>query len=150
MRRELHLKHDEWTRKIQVAADKGKIGMVLKSIMKKDKDFLLKVLYREEEEGNKTDTDEIADIVTKHFGKRFDLTIEEDANDLILSELSSKGDRAEFVKMSTEKKVPEDVAERVFGSLTAEFLPDEAEADVRELGEYTPTYKRISLKHIKA
>ena len=101
MRRELRLKHDVWTRKIQEAADKGKIGMVLKSIMREDKDFSLEVLYGEGEEPKKTDADEIADIVTKHFGRQFDLTAEEDADDLILSDLSSKGDKAGFVKMST-------------------------------------------------
>ena len=98
MRRELRLKHDEWTRKIQEAADKGKIGRVLKSIMKEDKDFSLEVLYGEGEEDNKTDADEIADIVTKHFGRQFDLTADEDANDLTLSDLSSKGDKAGFAR----------------------------------------------------
>ena len=140
MRRELRLKHDVWTRKIQEAADKGKIGMVLKSIMREDKDFSLEVLYGEGEEPNKTDSDKIAGIVTKHFGGQFDLTAEEDANDLILSDLSSKGDKAGFDKMSTEQGIPEDVAERVFGGLTAKHLPEEAESDVQELGEYTPTY----------
>ena len=109
----------------------------------KKKDFSLEVLYGEGEEENKTDANEIADIVTKHFGGQFDLTIEEDANDLILSDLSSKGDKTGFVKMSTEQGIPEDVAERVFGGLTAKFLPDEAEADVRELGDYTPTYEEF-------
>ena len=108
--------------------------------MREDKDFSLEVLYGEGEEPNKTDADEIADIVTKHFGGQFDLTAEEDANDLILSDLSSKGDKSGFVKMSTEQGIPEDVAERVFGGLTAKHLPEEAESDVKELSDYTPTY----------
>jgi hypothetical protein len=45
MRKELRLRHDEWTRKIQDAADEGKIGRMMKKIMGGGQEFSLDVLH---------------------------------------------------------------------------------------------------------
>jgi hypothetical protein len=67
MRKELRIRHDDWMRKIQEAADVGKIGRMLKSIIGGSQDFSLEVLYNKD--GNKTDCDEIASEVNSMFGK---------------------------------------------------------------------------------
>ena len=45
MRKELRSRHDYRMRKIQDAADRGKIGRILRQIIGGDKDFSLEVLY---------------------------------------------------------------------------------------------------------
>ena len=45
MSKELRLKHDEWTRKIQEETDKGNIGRVLKKIIGDKNDFNLEIIY---------------------------------------------------------------------------------------------------------
>ncbi len=52
-------------RRIQDAANAGKISPILRSIMSKFNSFSLDVLY--DEEGNITDPDEAARIVTEFF-----------------------------------------------------------------------------------
>ena len=53
MRKELRSRHDDRMRKIQDAADKGKIRRIIKQIIGGDKDFSLEVLFNEGE--NTTD-----------------------------------------------------------------------------------------------
>ena len=65
MRRELRIRHGNWTRKIQEAADTGRIGGILRKIIGEDKDFSLEVLYRDGR--NVTDANEIAGEVTRVF-----------------------------------------------------------------------------------
>ena len=48
-RDELRLLHGGWMRRIQDAADVGKIGGVLKQLMGEEKAFKLEVLYGEDE-----------------------------------------------------------------------------------------------------
>jgi hypothetical protein len=66
MRKELRIRHDDWMRKIQEAADVGKIGRMIKRIMGGGQDFSLEVLYNKGE--NMTDCDEIASEVNRVFG----------------------------------------------------------------------------------
>ena len=47
MRKELRSRHDDRMRKIQDAADKGKIRRIIKQIIGGDKEFSLEVLYNE-------------------------------------------------------------------------------------------------------
>ena len=70
MRKELRIRHDDWMRKIQEAADVGKIGRMLKSIIGGSQDFSLEVLYNKDR--NKTDCDEIASLKKKkpRWGKQ--------------------------------------------------------------------------------
>ena len=86
MRKEQRLKFENWTRTIQEAADKGKIGKVLKKIMNENKDSSLEVLYGVND--NMTDATEIAEEVTRHFGGQFSLTQEERRCDVNLSRMA--------------------------------------------------------------
>ena len=63
-------------RKIQDAADKGKIGRIIKQIIGVDKEFSLEVLYNEGE--NTTDADEIATEVNNIFGQSWFFQSEEE------------------------------------------------------------------------
>jgi hypothetical protein len=76
MRKELRSRHDDRMRKIQDAADKGKIRRIIKQIIGGDKEFSLEVLYNEGE--NMTDGDEIATEVNDIFGQSWFFQSEEE------------------------------------------------------------------------
>ncbi len=57
--------HGGRMRRIQDAADAGKIGPMLRSIMMKQSSFSMDVLY--DKDGNVTDPEEISKIVTEFF-----------------------------------------------------------------------------------
>ena len=109
MRRELRIKHGDWTRKIQEAADKGRIGGILRKIIGEEKDFSLEVLYRDG--GTVTDADEIAGEVTRVFGEEwFFQTDEERKKGVDLRRAMRGASAAEFLKISEAIKVPAEVA----------------------------------------
>jgi hypothetical protein len=101
MRKELRIRHDDWMRKIQEAADKGKIGRMLKKIIGGSQDFTLEVLYNKD--GNTTDCDEIASEVNRMFGQEwFFQTEEERVRGVNIRGMMKSGCGADFEKMSGE------------------------------------------------
>ena len=103
MRKELRSRHNDRMRKIQDAADRGKIGRILRQIIGGDKDFFLEVLYNEGE--NMIDGDEIATEVNKIFGQSwFFQTEDEKLKGIKLRGLMESGCGKGFEEMSEEMK----------------------------------------------
>ena len=108
-------------RKIQDAADKGKIRRIIKQIIGGDKEFSLEVLYNEGE--NMTDGDEIATEVNDIFGQSWFFQSEEERlKGLELRGLMESGCGAGFTKMAGDMGIPEDVSYRVRGGLSRKKL----------------------------
>ena len=78
-RDELRILHGGRMRRIQDAADVGKIGAMLKGIMAKSNSFSMDVLYGKE--GNIVDAVEISRIITDFFQAWFNTTEEDDYRD---------------------------------------------------------------------
>ena len=147
LRRELRLKHDEWIRRIQEEADKGRIGKVLKRIIGEEKDFTLEVLYDKLE--NITDAEEIARIITKFFEEWFSLTEEGEQNDEELSRFSELNDKKSFLEMARRLGIKEEAANNILEGLKDKEIPEEGRIEGEALSRYTPTFDEFK-NYIKA
>ena len=88
-REELRLLHGGWMRRIQDAADVGKIGGVLRQIMGEEKAFTLEVLYDDEE--NEVDSVRVSQLVTKFFEEWFRASDDEMKMDEDMSRIEFHG-----------------------------------------------------------
>ena len=104
VRDELRVLHGGRMRRIQDAADAGKIGPILRSIMAKSKSFSLEVLYNDE--GNITDPDEVARIVSEFFKKWFDSSDEDEVRDEQVADYSAAGNEAGWCKLAERLEIP--------------------------------------------
>ncbi len=103
-------------RRIQEAADAGKIGPILRSIMAKSKSFFLEVLYNEE--GNITDPDEVARIVTEFFKKWLDSSNEDEVRNDQVANYSAAENEAGWFKLSERLGIPWIHAKEVLDGMT--------------------------------
>jgi hypothetical protein len=137
MRKELRLRHDEWTRKIQEEADKGKIGRILKKIIGDKTDFSLEVIYGTE--GNITDADEVARTVTDLFGSTFSQEESSKIQDARLGVAAEANDKTGFLDIAENLKVPPHVAVKVFEGMQPKPIPDIGLEESEGLANFTPT-----------
>ena len=107
--------------------------------MNEDKDFSLEVIHGEER--NITDADEIAEVVTEHFRKQFELKEGEEKADADLSLFLEAGDRIGFMEMSSKLNIPPDVSERTFDGMKDKEVSEECHLESQTLEGYTPTYE---------
>ena len=91
-------------RRLQDAADAGKIGGVLRRIMAKSKSFSLEALYNDD--GTVTDPDEVARIVTEFFRMWFNSTTEDDIRDDCVAKYSAENNIGGWEKLSESMGIP--------------------------------------------
>ncbi len=111
IRDELRLIHGGRMRRIQDAADAGKIGPMLRSIMMKSTAFTMDVLYNQD--GNVTDPDEIARIVTEFFKQWFASSTEDDVRDDQVSNFSALENEVGWLKLAERLGIPWEHANEV-------------------------------------
>jgi hypothetical protein len=149
MRKELRIRHDDWMRKIQEAADKGKIGRMLKKIIGGSQDFTLEVLYNKD--GNTTDCDEIASEVNRMFGQEwFFQTDEEREKGVKIRGMMKSGCGADFDKLSGEMGIPNHVSPLIRVGLLRKPASEECMKESIGLAHYVPTLEefKIHIKHL--
>ena len=71
------------------------------------------------------------------------LTQEEKRCDEMLSKMAEEEDQAGFMKMSSEFKIPPEVARKVFEGITKKDISEEGKMDSEDLGKYIPTYEEF-------
>ena len=104
-RDELRRLHGGRMRRMQDAADAGKIGPIIKNIMAKTNSFSMEVLYNEA--GNITDADEVARIVTEFFADWFNSSEDDNLRDSELSGLSELRDHDKWDALAARLGIPE-------------------------------------------
>ncbi len=124
-------------RRIQDAADAGKIGPILRSIMSKSNSFSLDVLY--DDDGNITDPDEVARIVTEFFKKWFDSSDGDEVRDDEVAKFSAAGNEKGWFNLSQKLGIPWEHAKEVLEGMLDKDSDDEISKEAAELDKYVPT-----------
>ena len=137
MRDELRILHGGRMRRMQDEADAGRIGPILKRVMAKTSNFSMEVLYHPD--GNITDPDEVANIVTTFVETWLSSPDEEDGRDADISDFSTKGDRTGWNKLAGDLGIPLEHAEEVLAGMADKPLSSEAKAEAELLNDYIPS-----------
>ena len=124
-------------RRLQDAADAGKIGGVLKRIIAKSKAFSLEALYNEE--GTITDPDEVARIVTEFFRLWFNSTTEDDIRDESVAEYSAEHNIRGWEKLSEQLGIPWEDAREILEGMTDKPISAEDKKEADALEQYSPS-----------
>ena len=101
-------------RRIQDAADAGKIGAMLKGIMAKSNSFSMDVLYGKE--GNIVDAVEISRIITDFFQDWFNTSEDDDYRDQAVSEVSATQNERGCRDLAQHLNIPWEHAKEVLGA----------------------------------
>ncbi len=142
IRDELRLLHGGRMRRIQDAADAGRIGPILKSIMSKSNSFSLDVLY--DKDGNITDPDEVARIVTEFFKKWFDSSDEDEVRDDQVAKFSAAGNEKGWFDLSEKLGIPWNHAKEVLEGMRDKESNEAIKKESTELDNYVPTLEEFN------
>ena len=129
-------------RRIQDAADAGKIGPMLKSVMAKYNSFSMEVLYNDE--GNITDPDEVARIVTEFFKKWFDSSEEDYVGDDQVARFSATENEAGWFDLSRRLGIPWEHAKEVLEGMSDKESSEATVTGARELDGYSPSLEEFN------
>ena len=129
-------------RKIQEAADEGKIGAILNKITGDKPPFSLDNI--KVGEAQVTDKVEITRIITKLFRDWFFRSEHDAWRDHGISDAIICEDKDRFLEITGTLKVPPDIANKIWDSCRIKQLDTEARTEMDELDDYTPTYEQFT------
>ena len=141
-RDELRLIHGGRMRRIQDAADAGKIGPMLRSIMMKQSSFSMDVIYNQD--GNVTDPDDISRIVTEFFKQWFAASTEDDVRDDQVANFSARENEAGWLKLAERLGIPWDHAKEVLEGMKDKESNDEIVEEAKDLDKYIPSFDEFN------
>ena len=136
-RRDLRLLHGGRMRKMQEAADEGRVGALLKHIVGSKPPFSLECIRVGTK--NITDAYEITRLVTEWFREWFHRGEKEAWRDHAISDAIICEDRDRFMEVVRSLGVPSETADKIWDSCRRRESPAEAACEMEALDEYTPS-----------
>ncbi len=130
-------------KKLQEAADEGKIGAILKKITGDNPPFSRDSI----KDGDKQITDkiEITKVITKLFRDWFFRSETDAWRDHNISDAVICEDKDRFLEITTSLKVPPSIAEKIWDSCKIRPIGEVGNKEMADLDEYTPTYEEFTL-----
>jgi len=140
-RRELRILHGGRMRKMQEAADEGKIGAILKSIIGKKPPFTLESIRDKGE--LITDPLEITRRVTKLFRDWFFRSEKDAWRDHNISDSIICDDRDKFLETTRSLNLKDEIAVKIWDSCCIKSVGLETEYEMDQLMNYSPSYEEF-------